>query len=97
MITVIFHGTSGKVSHGIVIGRSGHMLEVAFDVTEYSPAGIWWVNPSTQIGKMTVSSQSFEIRHRALKEIASGNIERGRQILTEEDRQRQLERLENQK
>ena len=92
MIVVTFYATNGNVSRGIVLGRDGIMLEVAWDDSEIHLASIGWVNPTTQIGRIVFGSAPFTPRHRALKLIVDGNTKEGREVLLQEERQRQIER-----
>ena len=87
-----FYGTSGLVRHGIVISRDGRLLEVAMDSTENRPAYIAWINPTAQIGRTSLSMESFAPRHPAIKKVLSGDIEGARVLLRQEELQRQKER-----
>ena len=91
-MTVTFYATNGKVSRGVVLGREGVMLEVAWDDSEIHPASIGWVNPTEQVGKMVLGVESFTTRHKAIKCIIEGNVKEGKDTLIQEERQRQIER-----
>jgi hypothetical protein len=87
MLTLTFYATNGNVYRGLVIGRSGTMLEVAMDETETRPASIGWVNPTEQIGRVVVNAEQFAPRHPALKDILRGSIQEGRIALLKEHQQ----------
>ncbi len=92
MITATFYATNGNISRGIVLVREGVMLEVAWDDSQIHPASVGWVNPTAQIGRIAVSAETFTPQHKALKLILRGDIKEGREMLLQEERQRQIER-----
>lgn len=84
MVLLEFYGTSGLKLNGVVIGRSGNMLKVAFDSAPAYPARVVWINPQEQIGKLSIRAGSFNASHPAIKMMLAGKVAEAEKILLAE-------------
>lgn len=74
------------------------MIEVAFDGTPDRPLLIGWMNPTNQIGKVSMKSMGeVTWHHKALESIVRGKIEEARAMYYREEEARRQERLKKEK